>query len=184
MSLLQEELCRILNDDLVVLVGQESGTSKIHKLFYSIYDETFYVAVQDELTGGVITILPPEQSRWRIAAEAYKQARALVCDSAESKTATISQSEKPAEANPFSTFLRFIVLMDQGRKIARFKVRDRDYIGCLLDLESDPKERMKLFERMLFEKIGFYGDLGSYVTAYYQVVGSGKSGPQIPYPIS
>lgn len=183
MTLLQEELCRILNDDLVVLVGQESGTNRIHKLFYSIYDETFYVAVQDELTGGVITILPPEQSRWRIAPEAYSRAKSLICDSVESATAIIPQSEKPVEANPLPTLLKFTVLMDQGRKIARFKVRDRDHISCLLDLESDPAERMELFEKLLFEKIKCDRDLLFYAAACYQV-GCGKSDPLIPYPIN
>lgn len=183
MSLIQEELCRILNDDLVVLVGQESGTHRIHKLFYSIYDKTYYVAVQDEETGGVITILPPEQSRWRIAPDAYSQAKALICGEKKvpAEVALVSQSKHDG-LKPQPSIVKFTVYLKRGRKIVRFKVGDYDILKRLFDFDCDPKERIALIGKLLFENVAHNRDWLINASVYYQL-GCSESSSRIPYPI-
>lgn len=57
LSLNAMEVGQILDDELFVLIGEE-GQRKVHKLFWSKPDLSWFVAVQDKLDGEVITILP------------------------------------------------------------------------------------------------------------------------------
>ncbi len=81
LSLTPAELSRILDRDLAVDIGYEEGTRRIHRLFYSVPDQTCFVAIQDEKNGAVITVLPldfHENIAWRVAEAAQEEARRLM----------------------------------------------------------------------------------------------------------
>ena len=64
-----DEIASILNAGLAVDAGCMPGFNKRHWLFYSAPDDACYVAVQDTLTGTVLTILPlayQERLAWKI----------------------------------------------------------------------------------------------------------------------
>lgn len=75
------ELAELLDADLVVNVGQEPKSNRVHKLFYSIKDNICFVAIQDVKTGTVITVLPVDYHEticWAVSLDAVSQARRLV----------------------------------------------------------------------------------------------------------
>lgn len=77
-----EDAEEIIRYNLCVVVGFEqikkSSSRKIHKLFWSIPDENWFVIIQDELTGVVITILPPRRSCWVITYSSMEKAKQLI----------------------------------------------------------------------------------------------------------
>jgi hypothetical protein len=73
-SLSSAEVCHLLDKNFCVPIGREEG--KIHKLFYSLPDKAYFVAVLDEQTAELITILLHNHNiRWHISNEAMKTAR-------------------------------------------------------------------------------------------------------------
>ncbi|MDB5194735.1 MAG: hypothetical protein JWN50_749 [Parcubacteria group bacterium] len=73
------EVARILEDDQCILLGKDGASSKIHKLFFSALDDDWFVAVQDERSGVVVTVLPSNyHNRWHISPEALQLARKLI----------------------------------------------------------------------------------------------------------
>ena len=74
-----EEIALLLDEGKYVPLGKDGSSDRLHKLFYSEPDSFWFVAVQDERTAEVITVLPVEyHNRWRIAGDALKSARAKV----------------------------------------------------------------------------------------------------------
>ena len=66
------ELMKLLDNGACVNIGQIAGSSRRHLLFFSQKDKFCYVAIQDELSGKIITILPPayhKNSAWKITTE-------------------------------------------------------------------------------------------------------------------
>ena len=53
-----DEVSDLIDWGLAVEIGEEKGTRRIHRLFYSHDDSQCFVAIQDEKTKTVITILP------------------------------------------------------------------------------------------------------------------------------
>lgn len=53
-----DEVADLLDWDLAVKIGDEKGTRRIHRLFYSQDDHQCFIAIQDEKTKTVVTILP------------------------------------------------------------------------------------------------------------------------------
>lgn len=63
LELSQEEVAKILDGDLAIPVGTDRG--RIHRAFYSPADDDCFIAVQDRVTGDVVTILPfSHHGRW------------------------------------------------------------------------------------------------------------------------
>lgn len=78
-----EEIANILDQGLVIDTGRMPGFNRRHLLFYSLPDDNFFVAIQDELTGTVITILPLEyQSNlaWKITEKDCLRARKILIE--------------------------------------------------------------------------------------------------------
>jgi hypothetical protein len=76
-----EEIARILDRGLVVNTGRKPGFNRNHLVFYSTPDDDFFVAIQDELTGTIVTILPLEyQSNlaWQVANQDCAKAREIL----------------------------------------------------------------------------------------------------------
>ena len=66
------ELMKLLDNGACVNIGQIAGSSRRHLLFFSQKDKFCYVAIQDERSGKIITILPPayhKNSAWKITTE-------------------------------------------------------------------------------------------------------------------
>lgn len=69
-SLSCDEIAKILDRGLVVNTGQRPGFDRVHLVFYSPQDNDYFVAIQDVVTGTVITILPldyHENLAWEIS---------------------------------------------------------------------------------------------------------------------
>ncbi len=53
-----EDIMRMLDAKITVNTGRKPGFNRDHLLFYSELDNDFFVAIQDSLTGTVVTVLP------------------------------------------------------------------------------------------------------------------------------
>lgn len=100
-----EELARILDRKLTINTGSKPGLNKVHLLFYSVCDDDFFVAIQDELTGTVITVLPLDYHAnlaWDIPEEYCAQAKALYLN------APVKNEEPAAKSTVFYVSARFL----------------------------------------------------------------------------
>lgn len=69
LTLSHDDVAAILDNDLAVSVGVDPFSNRLRRVFYSIPDEQFFVAVQDVNAGAVVTVLPLEYHanlRWPI----------------------------------------------------------------------------------------------------------------------
>lgn len=78
LSLDTEEVAALLTYDLAIPIGREHGTTRVHRVFYSVPDAQCFVAVQDESNGEVVTILPIDFSAWPVSLETQRAAEALM----------------------------------------------------------------------------------------------------------
>ena len=72
------ELMDLLDNGACVNIGQYAGSYRRHLLFFSPKDSFYYVAIQDERNGEIITVLPPAYHRnlaWKISTEQCQMAR-------------------------------------------------------------------------------------------------------------
>lgn len=75
-----EEIAHILDRKLALNTGRTPGFNRNHLLFYSVPDDDFYVAIQDGLTGTVVTVLPLNYHAnlaWHISQEDCVRAKEL-----------------------------------------------------------------------------------------------------------
>ncbi len=79
LSMSHVEVGELLNNDRAVNVGVDRAR-RAHRLFFSARDRRWFVAVQSEQNGVVVTVWPlrfHERLDWRIAPHALHMARAL-----------------------------------------------------------------------------------------------------------
>ena len=91
------ELMSLIDNGACVNIGQHAGSYRRHLLFFSPKDTFFYVAIQDERNGEIITVLPPEYHRnlaWKISTEQCQMAK----KSYESYTEAIEASQSRKDA--------------------------------------------------------------------------------------
>lgn len=62
-SLLGAEVAKIIDEGITTPIGVEKGSRRVHILFYSPVDGECFVAVQDERTREIVTVLPPDFDR-------------------------------------------------------------------------------------------------------------------------
>lgn len=55
-----KQIAAYLNNNVYIIIGNEPASNREHRIFYSEADESFYIAIQDRLTGSVVTILTKE----------------------------------------------------------------------------------------------------------------------------
>lgn len=80
-SLSCNDIAAILDRGLVVNTGQRPGFNRVHLVFYSHLDNDYFVAIQDVVTGTVITILPldyHETLAWGISAADCERAKEIL----------------------------------------------------------------------------------------------------------
>lgn len=79
LHLLHEDVAHLLEEDKYILLGKDGSSNRVHKLFFSQPDKYWFVAVQDETTAEVVTVLPIDyHNRWQISGDALSLARAKV----------------------------------------------------------------------------------------------------------
>ena len=91
------ELMSLLDNGACVNIGQHAGSYRRHLLFFSPKDSFFYVAIQDERNGEIITVLPPAYHRnlaWKISTEQCQMAKKIYESYTEANKA--SQSKRDA----------------------------------------------------------------------------------------
>lgn len=77
LHLTHDDVARVLNEGKYVPLGKDGSSNRLHKLFYSEPDSFWFVAVQDEKTDEIVTILPVDyHNRWRVSGDALRSARA------------------------------------------------------------------------------------------------------------
>lgn len=72
------ELMSLIDNGACVNIGQHAGSYRRHLLLFSPKDSFYYVAIQDERNGEIITVLPPAYHRnlaWKISTEQCQMAR-------------------------------------------------------------------------------------------------------------
>jgi hypothetical protein len=82
LSLSPGEVADLLDWDLAVNIGVESGSCRVHRLFFSAPDGMCFVAIQDDENGAVVTVLPVdfhENTSWQVSEAAQEAARTLAC---------------------------------------------------------------------------------------------------------
>ena len=68
----ESKIARKIDTAKAVDIGDEPGLNRKHWLFYSLYDDSCFVAIQDSITGLVITVLTieyHERIAWKIDAD-------------------------------------------------------------------------------------------------------------------
>jgi hypothetical protein len=81
LSMEPDEVAALLERDLTITIGKEKGSRRIHRLFYSCDDNLCFVAIQDEKTKTVVTILPIDYYAnlfWTVPQSLMKEAIELV----------------------------------------------------------------------------------------------------------
>jgi hypothetical protein len=119
-----QEILEILSSNRSILVGQERGSSRVHRLFYSLADDCTFVGVLDDVTQEVITILPPGQSFWTISMATHLLARSLVTGE------TFLSSSEPRPPVPVPT-QRTYPPSDHSVQV-RILAECTDYLGCTI----------------------------------------------------
>ena len=96
-----DEVAALLDWDLAVKIGVEKGTNRIHRLFYSKEDFQCFIAIQDEKSRTIVTILPVdyfETLAYKIPKTLLDEAEQLVSDRAKPAAAvkvTPPKKDKP-----------------------------------------------------------------------------------------
>lgn len=91
-----EEIAEILDQKRCISVGKAPGFNREHWLFYSLDDQCCFVAIQDTMSGTVITVLPMDYHKklaWEVkstdCAHAKKLAKPYQTAHTEKQTAAI-----------------------------------------------------------------------------------------------
>jgi len=114
-----EDIARILDRKLAIYTGRKPGFNRNHLLFYSPPDDNFFVAIQDGLTGTVVTILPLDYHAnlaWTISPEDCAKAKKLCIDAPAEDTRTKDTHTKDIQTLPTPNATVFVI---SGRYIDR-----------------------------------------------------------------
>ncbi len=134
-----KELSVILDNEEYVCIGSD-GKNVFHKLFYSLGDQFWFVAIQDNANGEVITILPVDYYRYEVSHDTLQKARQLAlkkCQFSENKVRRDSQVFL-AEELPDEPAINF-----QAPSVYKLSVRVVGYRGRtkVINLGSVPREK-------------------------------------------
>lgn len=139
----------VIEKNLCILIGEERGTPRRHYLFYSHEDDCCFVAVIDDQTKEIITVLPTDyHNRWRISPEAQVMAKDLVLNGNNSKF-----SKKPeVPSNQKKARLACYLSSGKGLKgpihLGRFNVEE------LQELLSIPNSKPEIVKKIMDQNLG------------------------------
>ncbi len=155
-----ETLCEILDEDLVITTGGETGSNRYHKVFYSPLNKMCFVAVQDCKTGHVITVLPidyHQNKAWVISHDAQIMAKDIMHKHLKNKEEqeALRQYEKNQRIKKIQSRLAFRIyayLEEEGKgiidKIFICSWKDESLQADLGKLFEDDKFLTYLFKRL------------------------------------
>jgi hypothetical protein len=79
LSLSSCQVKQLIEDNKTVPLGIEHRSNRTHELFFSVLDNSCFVAVRDNSDGTIITIIPAEwHNKWTISIEAMAEAKRIV----------------------------------------------------------------------------------------------------------
>lgn len=140
----QEELADLLDNGNSVPIGNEiRARNRMHHLFYSVTDQTCFVAVRDEKTGEVVTVLPMNfDNHCRVADSAL--AMVIRENGLRTDPVTIMEkAEKPkpnpkAHKRPTYRFTLYFRNLQKKFRLVTLSIPSEGYPQGLAQLESDP----------------------------------------------
>lgn len=141
LSLSQREVAQILDSGETIPLGLERGSNKMHRLFYSSHDNQCFVAVQDDSTGEVITILPPDFDRHcRVSLDTVNQLQLQAQEKLQSKSydAEAVVTEKQPQVGIYFKLYFSSIHQDKPR-IRNMKLSAGNYPGGILGLRDSPE---------------------------------------------
>ena len=154
-SMLPQELMYLIDKNVYIDITQEFGPYGIHKrhlLFYSPKDHYYYVAIQNELTGKVITVLHlnyHKQLAWPITEQQCKAARQVYFDyiSQLEHNANIAQNDSKNDQNSHARDANEKPQTNRKLKeITTFKRTYKVIVSALYICESGKPKRKTLFK--------------------------------------
>ena len=100
-----DEVINILDTGKSLPVGKESGSERVHRLFFSEADNTWFVAVQDEKTAEVVTVIPlGPYHRFTIPYETLDKAKHLIVAKPVSKAAPVTTLQRTSKVYKFTAY--------------------------------------------------------------------------------
>jgi hypothetical protein len=127
-------LAGLLDQDLAINISPASCLDKRHLLFYSEIDDCCFVAIQDSVTGSVITVLPidyHENLAWKVTPNQIEDAKS----SAKSQTSGFNAHKKRPEV--IVVKVRFANHDSRPKTKSLTKFRAADYKGDLFRVLED-----------------------------------------------
>lgn len=129
----QFTIADILDFGLAIDIGSEPVFDRKHWLFYSTLDDCCYVAIQDPLTGLIVTVLPMdyhENLAWKVPTAQLQQAKKLASQN-------ISHLINPVEKSTSSVLIlkaHYLCEQDYLKTCTLAKINASDHAGDLLNL--------------------------------------------------
>jgi len=170
-----EEVAQLLNEDKYVPLGKDGSSKRVHKLFYSEPDSFWFVAVQDEVTKEVVTVLPVDyHHRWKVSGDALSFARART----RGEQISLPHPMLPGpetESGPEMVTLRFLgQIINQKCKTRTVGLGRMRYELRHLDLVSYDSAVQKFLRDQLEEVPFVEGEFLEEIHAYYGKGGNKK----------
>lgn len=141
------EIADLLDWNLALTIGEEKGTRRIHRLFYSHDDYQCFVAIQDDKTKTVVTLLPVDYYETlvaKVSQTCLDGAKRLVSDKPEVERTPavvaedVSTGDETEEVpNSFKVAGTFMNLQRKPRTVNLGSWPTAPYVGSFAKLLQD-----------------------------------------------
>lgn len=139
------DVISILDLNLMVNLGGIPGFNRRHLLIYSVFDDDFFIVIQDYLTGIIVTILPIEYHEniaWNISMKDKDKAKEILIRSefGSKKIDQFFQKQKlPVPAKNFVINAYFVDKFGMQKSQFILKVKSNNYHNEARHLISDSR---------------------------------------------
>lgn len=154
-----EEIAAILDSGLGVPVGRKPGMNRNHILFYSQKDDDYFVAIQDEIMGAVVTVLPLDfhaSLAWKVVEKECQSAKRRIQE-AHSIWKPLEDSQKPST---FIIAIKYVSDIGKQKTKELNKISSKPYNHEIANLLADkkfPKMLDRLVERKKIDSDSVFG---------------------------
>lgn len=155
------DVTSILDLNLMVNLGSIPGFNRRHLLIYSVFDDDFFIVIQDYLTGIIVTILPVEYHEniaWNISMEEKDKAKEILIRSefGSKKIDQFFQKQKlPTPAKNFVINAYFIDKSGMQKSQCILKVKSNYYNNEVKYLISDGQVMSEIQEIIKNKLVNF-----------------------------
>lgn len=169
-----DEIIEIIRRDICVPIGT-SRPSKIHKLFYSVEDNGYFVVICEEMSGKIITLLPQRfHTIFAVSSTAMHQARELAEEYYDNKDEIVYDFE--SNDVKISFFCHFIINETDKYKLVNFEIAiSKDELDEYIEkLEHENDNIRNEFIKELISNISIERDLkhDTLVSVLYRISGA------------